>query len=262
MDLTFGTAIQGGGGGATDAAKDKSGSGSVAAVGKPRGGILLRTARVVKTGVVVSGPSLLVDLILSLSGADAIETLVQDHWQGDISAFHSPEDPYDSSKRGSRLSLILNPSASPSKLKCYRSPRIGLDLSHYTAAADVTNPRVIFVQKHYRFVRDPHLLKANGRSQLFVGLLLHSIRELYPNGVKFPLSSKEKGAIANSIATLGGWPILSTRNYIGHFEAGVSSGFKLVGPYCGPSGKGACGTVEKIILLFGALYSTQQSGRS
>jgi hypothetical protein len=85
-----------------------------------RGGILLRSVRVMETQTVVSGPSLLVDSILKYSGAESIEELVSEHWNGDISAFPTSSD---------RPSLSLVPVPPPDangeqEVLTYTAPRV------------------------------------------------------------------------------------------------------------------------------------------
>ncbi|KAG6885596.1 hypothetical protein C0992_005019, partial [Termitomyces sp. T32_za158] len=86
-----------------------------------RGGALLRSLRRVSDSKVISGPSLLVDEILRLSNAADIPELVEKKWKGDTSAFGS---------RPNSLFLRARASFSQPKAAVYRSPRIGLELSH------------------------------------------------------------------------------------------------------------------------------------
>ncbi|KAG8765416.1 hypothetical protein FRC15_007031, partial [Serendipita sp. 397] len=107
---------------------------------RPRGGVLLRSARVVNTGTIISGPSLLVDFILKSAGADNITSLVNDHWDKNISAFTT-----EGSGNGSRMSIVrVDAPDGPTKStpSIYRTPRVGLDLSHYTTKPEKTHPRV------------------------------------------------------------------------------------------------------------------------
>ena len=109
-----------------------------------RGGILLRSARRTRDSHVISGPSLLADEVLRASGAPDIPTLVGTHWGGDIRAF-APSPASVPEGRKSTMCIVRAPgedqSTSKAKTKnapaapvalpeIYRSPRIGLDLSH------------------------------------------------------------------------------------------------------------------------------------
>ena len=152
MDLTFGTSIS-----------SLPGSVSETDSGSTRGGILLRTVRRVKDQQVVSGPSRLVDEVLTQSGAQSISDLVQSKWKEDTFAF-SPAVP------GSRPSLRIIPRQEPSAVtNLFRCPRIGLDLSHRSTTDSPWDPRVVFVCKPYRYIVYPELLTSNGRPQTFIG---------------------------------------------------------------------------------------------
>ncbi|KAI0089672.1 hypothetical protein BDY19DRAFT_993243 [Irpex rosettiformis] len=145
-----------------------------------RGGILLRTMRRVSDNKVISGPSLLVDEILRVSGASSIATLVNEMLSSDTMAWSSP-----SRANSTRTSLQLVPitkttlSSNQPKTHIYSSPRIGLDLSHSsipvpTAAADtertLKHPRLSFLARPYRYFVHPELLTANGRGHTFYGV--------------------------------------------------------------------------------------------
>jgi len=132
-----------------------------------RGGILLRTVRRVKDQQVVSGPSRLVDEVLTQSGAQSISDLVQSKWKEDTFAF-SPTVP------GSRPSLRIIPrQKSATTTGLFRCPRIGLDLSHRSTTNSPWDPRVVFVCKPYRYIIYPELLTFNGRPQTFIGVYDH-----------------------------------------------------------------------------------------
>ena len=129
-----------------------------------RGGILLRTIRRVKDGGIVSGPSRLVDEILSQSGAESISELVKSKWENDTFAFSST---VPSSRPSLRIIPRNNP---PTATDPFRCPRIGLDLSHRSTKNSPWDPRVTFVCKPYRYIINPELLTFNGRPQTFVGV--------------------------------------------------------------------------------------------
>ena len=168
------------------------------------GGILLRSLREVgPNGKVISGPSLLVDHIINLSGASSISDLVENIWAGDTCAFTSEKD-----ERSTRLFLrpVSEPSSTSSSSRItstiYFSPRIGLDLSHPgTTNPEILpiHPRIQFLPKPYRFFAHPEVLVANGRPQTFLGVLSLCIStdSDFTEVLKKPLLSKE-------IATLMG----------------------------------------------------------
>ena len=178
-----------------------------------RGGALLRSVRRVSDQRVISGPSLLVDEVLRLSGAKEIAELVTVHWNSDISAFPpstpSPSSVLDTAAQLRKLprsttGLLREPlstmylirappparAAAEPKFKealvdgrprIFRSPRIGLDLSHSSIPsassssseslpAALAHPRVTFIARPYRFFVSPYLLTYNGRGQSFVGV--------------------------------------------------------------------------------------------
>lgn len=237
LDLTIGSAVQ------------STPTDGVPPYVKPRGGILFRSARVISTGVVVSGPSLLVDFILSACGVDAIETLVFEMWKGDTSALET------SSRNKSVPQLSIVPITSPVHnggvpIPYYTTPRIGLDLSHTTSSAAATNPRVIFVKRPYRFLVDPQLLKSNGRPQTFVGLLPHAMETLK---IKRPLGLGERDRLLKHMVSLGGFTASGARSYMQYYEAGLKGGSNMLGGFCGTRGKGVCQSPEKLLQMFGAL---------
>jgi len=134
-----------------------------------RGGILLRTIRRTSDLKVISGPSLLVDEILRLSGAADIPELVEGKWGGDISAW-TPDSPTGTTRPTSLSLQRRNGGTSIRKSPIYRSPRIGLELSHYSTKDSLDHPRVVYVSKPYRYFIQPDLLVANGRAHTFLGV--------------------------------------------------------------------------------------------
>ncbi|KAJ3497118.1 hypothetical protein NMY22_g19732 [Coprinellus aureogranulatus] len=148
-----------------------------------RGGILLRSIKVLGSNPkVVSGPSLLVDQILALSGAksDDIGDLVNNKWRKDTSAFPST-DPGTTAPAYSLHLVPRDTTATGSASVIYQSPRIGLELSHPGTTGPSVRPlhsRIRFLPRPYRYFRNPDLLVANGRSQTFLGVLSHSVKAL------------------------------------------------------------------------------------
>jgi hypothetical protein len=131
-----------------------------------RGGILLRTIRRTTTGgQIISGPSLLVDEILSVSRAESISDLVQNKWKSDSMALLATP----SSARAS-LYLKKRSRRKESSSRLYRTPRIGLELSHPSTTASPNDPRIIYISKPYRYIAYPNLLTFNGRCQTFLGI--------------------------------------------------------------------------------------------
>ncbi|CCL99904.1 uncharacterized protein FIBRA_01929 [Fibroporia radiculosa] len=209
-----------------------------------RGGILLRTVRRVSDSKVISGPSLLVDEVLRISHAASIAELVEDRWNGDISAF-----PSDAARK---VTLALKrippkPDAMPPIL--YRSPRIGLDLSHPDIPADnsLAHPRVIYVSKPYRFFVHPHLLTSNGRGQTFLGV--------YRNCVTTP--AVEDGDVFRSeLAELTAMKLSVVVKYLSEFKHSLSHG--SLRSFLGSSGKGASASPVLFLRMMGTLERLQE----
>ncbi|KAF9021261.1 hypothetical protein BDZ89DRAFT_906508, partial [Hymenopellis radicata] len=129
------------------------------------GGVLLRTVSYRSTGKVISGPSLLVDHILTLSGATSISSLATEKWDGNTGALNVP-DSFDAG----RTYKYLAPSKEKRLSTIYTSPRIGLELFNPGTPCSLACPRVRFVGKHYRYFVHPELLVANGRAQTMLAV--------------------------------------------------------------------------------------------
>lgn len=213
-----------------------------------RGGILLRSVRKVNDGQVTSGPSLLVDKILSTSAASEIPELVDDKWGKDTSAFFSEgESP--------ATCLFLKP-VSPKKKPptIYFSPRIGLDLSHPGTTGHGTvplHPRIQFLPRRYRFFVHPEWLTANGRSQTFLGVLRSSISSSsYSEGLK-------KSSLSRTIAGLTGIKEVTAAKYLGDYVAGREAGLQLIDSFIGEKGKGASSSPATYLKMMGALSNME-----
>ncbi|PBK63505.1 hypothetical protein ARMSODRAFT_963120, partial [Armillaria solidipes] len=185
------------------------------------GGVLLRTLRDLNSGKIISGPSLLVDHILLLSGADRISDLVHDHWGNDINAFKSP----CVGERKAYMFLCPAPIANP-RPHIYKSPRIGLDLSHPGTTASPTHPRVEFISQPYRYFVNPEKLTANGRAQTLLGVLSH----------------KE----------LSGLKDKTLNAYIAEYQTGLDGKAKLE-EFVGARGKGISSSPIKYMKLMGCI---------
>ena len=216
------------------------------------GGILLRSLRQLgPNGKVISGPSLLVDHIISVSGASSIADLVENKWAGDTRAFLSGND----DKRSTRLFLrsVASPNGTSSS-KIYFSPRIGLDLSHPgTTSPSILplHPRIQFLPKPYRFFTHPQELVANGRPQTFLGVLLSCISTNttdsdFTEALKKPRLSQE-------IATVMGVKESTCVKYLAEYMAGREGGIGLLNSFVGPKGKGASSSPSSYLRLMGAL---------
>lgn len=205
-----------------------------------RGGILLRTLRRVADSTVISGPSLLVDELLRTSGASDIPELVNEKWQGDISAFRLPSAEEDSNPPATIFLGVKQMTNAPPQM--YKSPRIGLDLSHPSARLDPSNPRVRYVSKPYRYFVLPHLLTANGRGQTFLGVHDHCVKVL-----QIP----KKTLLLDKISSLTGVQPKTVIKYLNTYQDALASG--ELERFIGSRGKGASSSPGTFLQLMGAL---------
>lgn len=203
-----------------------------------QGGILLRTLRRKVDSVIISGPSLLVDQILTLSGASSIAELVQCKWKGSTSAFPP------ACGKSTSSSLYLRPRTTPllDTPLIYSSPRIGLDLSHPSITESSDHPRVIFIAKPYRYFTHPELLTANGRAQTFIGVL----NALLGEGLKL-----DEVAFRNRLVSITGLKQQTVNKYLADYQEGLSKG--ILSSYIGSAGKGASASPSTYLKMMGAL---------
>ncbi|TFK24710.1 hypothetical protein FA15DRAFT_618982 [Coprinopsis marcescibilis] len=263
-----------------------------------RGGVLLRSIRVLSsTGAgktkVVSGPSLLVDEILSLSGSPEIPDLVQNKWNADTSAFPNAnssttststvtaESPSISLRLVHKAALGLTATTTTSATKIYSSPRIGLELSHPgTGSAKVRPPhsRIRFLPRKYRYFTCPKELTANGRYQTCLGLLLHFCAKYHAGGSTSKSSATNASASSSSAGVAADKPDLdqilkdnlvrltadiggtmgmkeaTTKNYLEYFKEGRAGGAGMLdAKFIGAKGKGAGGSPSMYLAMMGAV---------
>jgi hypothetical protein len=188
---------------------------------------------------VVSGPSLLVDHILKLSGAQKLTELVQDVWKDDTSAFLSTQGNPTHAKLYMRR---RDEQASPPP-QVYSSPRIGLDLSHPGTAPSRDHPRVQFVRRAYRFFVHPELLVKNGRAQTFLGIFIAMKRTLG--------DSAKENVILDATAKAMGSGVEVVRKYLVEYQAGRSKGD--IAAFVGVKGKGVGASAPKYLRMQGIL---------
>ena len=201
-----------------------------------------------ETQTVVSGPSLLVDSILKYSGAESIDELVGEHWSGDINAF-----PPDSDRPSVSLVPILPSDANGGQetSQIYCSPRIGLDLTNPTAAPLLSNPRVSFVQRRYRYFRLPTLLRTKGQAENFLGAMYHCLKVsgwiITELDRDWATQFKKHSVIAN-IEKVTGKP--NAARWLKAFEAGAQI---KADRFCGAAGKTSKAGAEHILSMYGAI---------
>ncbi len=214
-----------------------------------RGGILLRTLRRVTDSTVISGPSLLVDELLRSSGADGIPELVNEKWLGDISAFRAPPSAEDPDSNPATLFIGVKETtttATRAPPQIYKSPRIGLDLSHPSTRLDPSDRRVRYVSKPYRYFILPHLLTANGRGQTFLGVHDHCVNELQVS---------KRSLLVGKIASLTGMQSQTVDKYLTTYRDALESG--ELERFIGARGKGASSSPGTFLQLMGALQRRQ-----
>jgi hypothetical protein len=218
-----------------------------------RGGILLRTLRRVSDSTVISGPSLLVDELLRSSRADDIPELVNDKWKGDISAFRAPS-PEDDDPESNPVTLYVGvketttttTTTTSSLPQMYKSPRVGIELSHPSTRLDSSDRRVRYVSKPYRYFVLPHLLTANGRGQTFLGVRNHCVDVL---------QISKRSLLAGKIASLTGLKAQTVDKYLSTYQEALEAG--ELERFIGLRGKGASSSAGTFLQLMGAL---QQRG--
>ncbi|KAN0126691.1 hypothetical protein V8E52_000331 [Russula decolorans] len=212
-----------------------------------RGGILLRTLRRVSDSTVISGPSLLVDELLRSSGADDIPELVNEKWLGDISAFRAPPSTENPDLSPATLFIGVKETettttSTRTPLQIYKSPRIGLDLSHPSTRLNPSDRRVRYVSKPYRYFILPHLLTANGRGQTFLGVHNHCVNEL---------QISKKSLLVGKIFSLTGLQSQTADKYLNTYREALESG--ELERFIGARGKGASSSPGTFLQLMGAL---------
>ncbi|KAH9854845.1 hypothetical protein C2E23DRAFT_774581 [Lenzites betulinus] len=211
-----------------------------------RGGILLRSARRVSDGRVTTGPSLLVDELLRLSGASEIAELVGVHWDGDIAAL-PPDPPPAPSTRAStmwlrRVEQGAGEGEAPPRI--FTSPRIGLDIAHPSVAAPgLAHPRVAFLTAPYRFFVHPHLLPVNGRAQTFVGVY---------DALAARRNCADDGELLGELVRLTGVKGPTAGKYLAAFREGLH-GEGGLGEWVGPKGKVVLSSVTAWLKMVGTI---------
>ncbi|OCB87181.1 hypothetical protein A7U60_g5697 [Sanghuangporus baumii] len=240
MDLTFGGPVSSSYF-ARDANAETDRTGSSP---RPRGGILFRSMRRLSDGAVISGPSLLVDELLRVCGCTSIAELVGEALAKDRSAF-----PSAATKAPKKCSISLKPrtSALTKKPTVYSSPRIGLDLSHPGTTTSPSDPRIVFIQKPYRFFMSPVLLTANGRPQTFLGIynLISEAEILNESGV------------LDEVSRLTGIKRVSVEKYAADFQQGKECG--KIETFIGSAGKGASSSPSTYLKMMGTLAQLSTS---
>lgn len=194
----------------------------------------MRALRRLSDGRVICGPSNLVDEILRASDTKRIAELVDTKWAGDTSALSAPPASAAHALRVRARAPVAR------KPVVYSSPRIGLDLSHPGTTASPSDPRVIFVQKPYRFFTNPSLI-SNGRPQTFLGIY---------NFISEAGILSESG-VRDEVARLAGMARNVVDRYAADFATGRDHG--LLKQFIGAAGKGASSSPGTYLKMMGTL---------
>ncbi|KAI0254869.1 hypothetical protein BJV78DRAFT_1120552 [Lactifluus subvellereus] len=206
-----------------------------------RGGILLRSVRRLSDSTVISGPSLLVDELLRTSGASEIPELVNEKWLGDISASRVPSVENPESNSPATLFIgVKETTGTPPQM--YRSPRVGLDLSHPSTRLNSSDKRVRYVSKPYRYFILPRLLTVNGRGQTFLGVHDHCVKVL---------EISKKSLLVGKIASLTSLQAQTIEKYLNAYREGLETG--ELEHFIGFRGKGVSASPTSFLQLLGAL---------
>ncbi|KAF8334805.1 hypothetical protein F5887DRAFT_1253632 [Amanita rubescens] len=215
-----------------------------------RGGILLRTlSRTSPDPKIICGPSLIVDEILHASGAvRSISSLVETKWDPStgLKAFRTGE----SLSKSTHLTLLPREVEQPrgSHPTVYRSPRIGLDLSHPGTTPTRDHPRLQYLPKPYRFFIYPDQLD-KGRPQTFLGVL-HSYLPsppLRPGPGPLRADPAVRAQVMTTMAIKRG----TFDKYFDDYATGVDKG--AIRTYVGTAGKGAASSPATYLRMIGTL---------
>jgi len=182
---------------------------------------------------------------LRSSGADDIPELVNEKWLGDISAFRAPSSVEDPDSNPVTLFIGVKQTATTSTRappQIYKSPRIGLDLSHPSTRLDPSDRRVRYVSKPYRYFTLPHLLTTKGRGQTFLGVHDHCVNEL---------QISKTSLLVGKIASLTGLQSQTVDKYLNTYRDALES--EELERFIGARGKGASSSPGTFLQLMGAL---------
>jgi hypothetical protein len=163
---------------------------------------------------------------------------------GDISAFRAPPSAENPDLNPVTLFIGVKETSTSTRtpLQIYRSPRIGLDLSHPSTRLDPSDRRVRYVSKPYRYFILPHLLTANGRGQTFLGVHDHCVNVL---------QISKKSLLVGKISSLTGLQSQTADKYLNTYREALESG--ELERFIGARGKGASSSSGTFLQLMGAL---------
>ena len=209
-----------------------------------RGGILIRSLRRIVDSKAISGPSLVVDEMFRVCGVHSVAELVGEKMQ--IESAFSLTTPVNPGKFAFNVKLREDAHRKLKKPIVYNSPRIGLDLSHKSTTTLPTDPRIVFVQKPYRFFTNPNLLTANGRVQTFIGLF----RFLSDSGDRpYKVNSN---AFHEELCRVSGLKRNVVDKYVTELNWGQKHG--KITSFIGPAGKGTSSSPATYLRMMGTLW--------
>ena len=169
---------------------------------------------------------------------------------GDTSAFSAPvpgptapSQPTPPSALQLRIACGSGRARPPARI--FRSPRIGLDLSHpeISRARPQDHPRVRFVAQPYRYFAHPHLLTANGRGQTFLGVY-RACREAGSD-------EDDDDEVLAEVTRLTGLKAQTARSYLTGYQGGLEGG--QLDAFLGAAGKGASASPATFLRMMGTL---------
>ena len=203
------------------------------------GGILLRSMKRLDSSEVISGPSLLVDKIVALSGAAHLVDLVEKKWAGDTLAF---------TPSGIFLRRRDDTACTHHRYLC-RTPRVGLDLS--------TASRAEYVAKAYRYIASfDSPLKS--KAQTFAGAVHHCCYlPTRPEGntptlAEVTMASHDPG-LTQRLIKLTALSSTVVARYLNDYRSGFDEG--SITPFVGK--KNVASSPSSYLPMMGALHRNQ-----
>lgn len=217
------------------------------------GGILIRALRRIDDDTVFAGPSTLVDEILRAARAPTVPELINDYLAGNTNALRVPPTGVQQ-----RCTIVFEPRPKPKlnpdaprrspKPVVHFTTRVGLDLANPSTRAEPTDPRVIFVQKPYRFLVHPALTATRGRGAV------QTVLGLYCAIAEAEILSA--AGVLDECARLSGIARATVERYVSDYKRGMAEG--TAGPaaleaYVGARGKGVSAQPAAWCTMMGVL---------
>lgn len=160
---------------------------------------------------------------------------------------HSPAP--SKAQPGSLAGFFKGGESHSSSPKIYKSPRIGLDLSHPgTTGPEVKplHPRIRFLPRRYRYFTHPSELVANGRAQTFLGIVYSRMPSDIDKGLK------DRKMLAE-VVRLSGMKEGTATKYLADYVGGRAGGAKLLEDFIRLKGKSAASSPSTYLIMMGAI---------